>query len=258
MKKLSLVLALVLVLTCGVLAACGGNEDASSVAESSTAAESKAESSATTESSEAVSEDASSEAVSEDASSEAVSEDASSEVDVSAPEADDANLASGKSYTTSPLFGQNSSWQYDPEAAPAYPDENGNSLVDGIFAPDTAAYSDAVWAGFNSNFPGYESTGYHWITIDLGESKDLAKFVFGYGTKALANGIAAPASLDVLVSDDGETWTSVDDIVPEDNEASANGVAVIEGAAKGQYVQFRFTSGGWAFVSEIEVYAAAE
>ena len=260
MKKLSLVLALVLVLTCGVLAACGGDEDASSVAESSAAAESKAESSATTESSEAVS----SEAVSEDASSEAVSEDASSEADVSAPEAGDANLALGKSYTRSQLYrqgGRDVNWAWDDNAPIAYPDEEEKSFTDGATEPAAdAGYSDPVWAGFHHGCPDYETNGYSWITVDLGESKDLAKFVLHVGTKGVATGagIAAPAKVEFLVSDDGETWTSVDDIVPEDNEASANGVAVIEGAAKGQYVQFRFTSGGWAFVSEIEVYAAAE
>ena len=32
----------------------------------------------------------------------------------------------------------------------------------------------------------------------------------------------------------------------------------IEGAASGQYVQFRMIRGGWMFVSEVEVYGAAE
>ncbi len=262
MKKLSLVLALVLVLTCGVLAACGGDEDASSVAESSAAAESKAESSATTESSEAVS----SEAVSEDASSEAVSEDASSEADVSAPEAGDANLALGKSYTRSQLYrqgGRDVNWAWDDNAPIAYPDEEEKSFTDGATEPAAdAGYSDPVWAGFHHGCPDYETNGYSWITVDLGESKDLAKFVLHVGTKGVATGagIAAPAKVEFLVSDDGETWTSVGEVTPEDTEDTTkpHTTAEVSAAAKGQYVQVRLSGTSFLFVSEIEVFGAAE
>ena len=169
------------------------------------------------------------------------------------------NVAAGKSYTTSPLFGQNEQWQYDPNAAPAYPDEEGKTLTDGIFPANDAAYDAAEWVGFNSNMPVYETNGAHSITVDLGESMDLAKFVIWYGTKALSNGIGAPTGVEIYVSEDGETWgEAVGSATPANNEAVVNESAVVEAAATGRYVQFRFTSGGWAFISEVEVYNAGD
>ena len=167
------------------------------------------------------------------------------------------NVAAGKSYTTSPLFRQNESWSWGDDAPIAYPDEDGITLTDGIFPAEGAAFGDAEWAGFNSKFPGYETTGYHWITLDLGESMDLAKYVLFYGTKALANGIGAPTGVEVYVSEDGETWgEAVGTATPVNDETTVNESVVIEANATGRYVQFRFTSNGWAFVSEIEVYNA--
>ena len=237
MKKLSLMLAFVLVFAC-VLVACNDETETSSTpeAESSVAA---------TESSEAAKEE----------SSEAATEE-SSEADVSAPEAGTENLALNKPYTHSVLFRQGSAG-YDPNAPISYPDEGEKSLTDGIYAADDALYSAVEWVGFNSNDPDYE--GYHWITVDLGEKKDLAKYVFNYGTTALTAGLAAPFTIEIYVSDDGSTWgDAIAGDVPEDDTSCANGKTVLEAAASGRYVQFRFTSSGWAHISEVEVYGVAE
>ena len=173
------------------------------------------------------------------------------------PVVESVNIAPDATYTTSPLFRQNESWSWGDDAPIAYPDEDGVSLVDGVLPAEGAAFGDAEWAGFNSKFPGYEPVGYHWITFDLGESTDLAKFIVHYGTKALSNGITAPTGISVFVSEDGENWgEAIGSAVPENNEASVNESATIEAAATGRYVQFRITSNGWAFISEVEVYNA--
>ena len=255
MKKLSLILAFILVLTCSVFVACGDETETSSeAAAESSAAESKAESVATSEAeSETVSE-AESETVSE-AESETVSE------DVSVPEAGADNLAAGKTYTTADQFrmgGADVNWGWDPNAAICYPDETG-SLTDGVIASTSSEYTDAEWAGWSGMHPDYPTLGYAWITIDLGESKDLAKFVAHLGSSQLGAGIGASnMKVEVLVSDDGETWTSVGEAVPADDPASSCIVTTIEGAGSGQYVQFRLSRDGWMFVSELEVYGAAE
>ena len=248
MKKLSLILALVLVLTCGVLAACGDKTEESSAAESvaESAAESKAESSAAaTESSEAATE--------------------SSEAEESKEpiEAGTDNLAAGKTYTTSELFRQGDAsvnWGWDENAPHAYPDENGTTLTDGVKATEDAAYNDAVWAGWSGAYPGYAETGYMWMTIDLGEAKDLAKFVAYIGSSKLENGIGASNTVvSVAVSNDGETFEVVGEAIPVDDANTIHALTTVElgESVNAQYVQFRFERTGWVFLSELEVYAAA-
>ena len=245
MKKISLVLALVLAVSC-LLVACGGETETSSTpaTESSVAA---------TESSEAATEE-SSEAATE--SSEAATESSVAEESKEAPEAGTENIAAGKTYTLSVLYRQGSAG-YDANAPISYPDEEGKTLTDGILPADDAKFSAPEWVGFNGQDPEY--IGYHSVTLDLGEKTDLAKFVFKYGTSALTAGIVAPATIEIFVSDDGETWGDrIGGDVPTDDTSSVNGVYELEAGASGRYVQFRFTSTGWAFVSEVEVYGAAE
>ena len=242
MKKLSLMLALVLVLACA-LVACGGNEAESSVDESVTESEAASEAVSTEESTEESTAESTEESV----------EESKPEVNVTPA---DVNLAAGKSYTTSDLFRQGSNG-FDANAPISYPDEDNKTLTDGAIAPDGAKFTDVEWVGFNGHDPNY--IGYHWITLDLGEKTDLAKYVFKYGTSALTAGITAPFTIEIFVSDDGENWgDAIGSDVPPESETDVNGVYELVAAASGRYVQFRFTSLSWAFISEIEAYGVAE
>ena len=248
MKKLSLMLAFVLVFAC-VLVACGDETETSSTPATESSVAATESSTAATESSEAATES------SEAATESSVAEE-STEASTEAPAAGTENLAAGKTYTLSALFRQGSVG-YDPEAPVSYPDEDGKTLTDGILPADDAKFSAPEWVGFNGQDPEY--IGYHTITLDLGEKKDLAKYVFKYGTSALTAGIVSPATIEIFVSDDGETWGDrIGGDVPTDDISTVNGVYELAAGASGRYVQFRFTSAGWAFISEVEVYGAAE
>ena len=264
MKKLSLMLAFVLVFAL-VLVACGDETETSSTpaTESSVAATESSE--AATESSEAATEE-SSEAATEESSEAATEEssEASTEESTEPPVAGTDNLAAGKSYTSTPLFragGEEVGWGWDENAPVAYPDEDGKTMTDGVIAAADTAYTDAIWAGWNHNTPAYAETGYSAITVDLGEVTNLAKAVMYLGSSGLGSGIGAGNMVvEVAVSTDGETFETVGAAVPEDDAASCVIETVIEfeAVASAQYVQFRMIRGGWMFVSEVEVYGVAE
>lgn len=251
MKKLSLLLALMLILTCGMFAACSDEADTSSTA--STPATSNTSSEADDTSSEA--------AVSDEASSEA-SEDTSSDTSEPAVITPEGEVISvGAAYTTSQLYrqgGQDVEWGWDPDAPIAYPDEDGKSLTDGLF-PTDISYGDVAYAGFHCKAPDYEENGYSWIKLDLGEVKSVSGVQIYVCTNKDANnanaGVAAPESVQFLISEDGENWTDLGTVNPT-NATEAECVAV-PAAANAQFVEIRMTSSAWMIVSEVEVLAPA-
>ncbi len=250
MKKLSLILALMLVLTCGVFAACSDDADTSSTASTEpgvSKTESKEESK--TESKEE-SKDDSSEASSD------VSEDNTSvpEINVGTE-----NLAAGKTYTASEQYRQGGAdvqWGWDDNAPYAYPDEDGKALTDGIKPAEGSDMFTAEWAAWTGQHPKYAEEGIK-FTIDLGEVMEIAKVDVWYGTQTLQNGVVAPAGIEVLVSEDGTNFTSVGSVTPEDSNSVTNMCASVIGVASGRYVQINVVSGNWAFFSEIEIFAPA-
>ncbi len=246
MKKISLILALVLVLACCVFAACSEESETSSEAASSEAATSenvsKEESVAASEAeSEAVSE-AESEAASE-AASEAVSEDES--VAESVPEdtepVEGENIAKGKSVTIS-----GNGIGHGPYTA---------DLTDGN-AVGAMAY-DGTWFAFYCNTDAAEvnapdKVGY--AIIDLGKEQDIA------GVRAnLVNNTGAavlpPKAINVYLSNDGESWEKVGTLPTSTAEDTAYWAeANVDGSAR--YVKVEFELDGiFAFVNEIEVIA---
>ncbi|MBO5767254.1 MAG: discoidin domain-containing protein [Clostridia bacterium] len=259
MKKLSLILALVLVLTCGVLAACGDKTEESSAAESvaESAAESKAESSAAaTESSEAATEE-SSEAATE--SSEAATEE-SSEAEESTPseeipegtapsELKGKNVALNKSYT-----GGDPAITTGDGTACGYT----ANLTDGQ-ASMVSAYDGtwfALWCNKNSSLPSNNAPdGVGTIIVDLGKSTKDINAIRVNLYQANTSGIGAPESIVAYVSEDNTNWTAVGTLVlPETTDPAWAEIAVDNATA--QYVKLVITlTDTWCFLNEIEVYA---
>lgn len=250
MKKIALILALVMVFACA-LVACDPAETTSEPANESSVVENES----TPAESEPEAGGESEPAESEPAESEPEEE---SKEPVAAGEV----LTTGMAYTASEQFrqgGADAGWGWDDNAPIAYPDEDGVTLTDGVKDPGDNDYQNAVWAGFNPGTPTYKAQGYNAITFQFDESVSIAKTVVTIATSALGNGIgAANTTFEVFVSDDGENWTSVGTAAAED-DASVNFVeVVIEGAGTGKYVEVRMVRAGWMFVSEVEVYSAAE
>ena len=267
MKKLSLMLALVLVLTC-VLVACGDETETSSTpaTESSVAATESSEaatesSEAATESSEAATEE-SSEAATEE-SSEAATESSEPE-EVSEPEEDTTpnvepgdpittegtNVALNKSYTIS-----GTGVGRDIYTAP---------LTDGQ-ANSVMAY-DGTWFAFYCNgtdtsiLNAPDKQGY--VIIDLGAEKDINAIRINFANNTGA-GICSPEKVTVSFSNDGTTFekagrmplyiASADDTT-HDNKVYWSELEV-EGTAR--YVKVDITPiGTFVFLNEIEVYGA--
>lgn len=266
MKKICLLVALAVVLSCCVfaLAACGGDEGTTSSAATSSTESSKENSSAAATSSEATPSETPSDDESSDVPDESSAVEDSSETSVdknpeAKPNTEGVNLALNKTYTKAELFragGAEVNWGWDPNAAEAYPDEDNKTLTDGLLPPDDASYQDAAWFGFNSNTPSFETDGgYAWITLDLGESYELKKAVLHVGGSGLQQGIVAPASVEYLVSEDGKEFTSVGTAIPTDGDGVVNTEATLEFDATGRYVQVRILPGNcWMFVSELEVF----
>ena len=273
MKKIALLLALVMMLAiCAVAAGCDPAKPAES-SEPAATESSEAPAPASTEesapaSSEAEPEPESSEPEPEPESSEAEPEPESSEPEPEPSEdepetsddqpADNANLALGKPYTASELFrmgGADVDWGYDANANPAYPDENGTSLTDGVAIPEEDGYGDPVWAGFNTQTPSTGEAGYAFIRVDLGEKKSMKKFVITVGSKKIGSGVAAPSGFEVWVSDDGKEFEQVGSEEFKDTDKVSYVTTTLKKSAKGRYVEFRINPlGYWMFVSEVEIY----
>ena len=258
MKKLSLILALMLVLSCALFAACGGDEESSaadSSAASSEAASSDVESSEA--SSEAASSDVESSEVSDDSS---VADDSSAADDSSSDESDpvqgDAatdlkgeNVARGKNYTG---------------GDPAVTDANGSTsnytanLTDGA-ANNVGAYDNtwfALWYNPDASVASNNApNGVGTIVIDLEKKVEDINAIRVNLYNANASGIVAAKSIVAYVSDDNSTWTELGALVlPTGNDPDWASIA-LDGAA-GQYVKLEITVGGtWTFLNEIEVYA---
>lgn len=246
MKKISLLLALLLVATCCLLASCGEEETSSAPEASSEAPATSSEAPATSSEPEAESSEEAPE------SSEEESKEPEFEKNPDAIPTEGANVAEGKTYTRSLLYrqgGQDVEYGWDPDVNIAYPDD-ANDLTDGVLPADDAAYTDAAWMGFHKNCPDYAENGGSWFIVDLEQSYQLSELTLYTGSVFLGSGIAAPTGVEFLVSEDGENWYSVGSVVPTTDETVANAPATIECDVTGRYVKVVMQTPGWAFVSE--------
>lgn len=139
-------------------------------------------------------------------------------------------------------------------------------LTDGVietaFADDTIKWVAGQWFGYysweSSEFTN-STDGVAVPTVDLGASKTI------YGARANVyggpgwSGVCAPVSGELLVSDDGENWTSVGKVnvtAGDDNCVTWIAVSAPEGTTA-QYVRLALehsTEGSWLFIDELEVY----
>ncbi len=139
-------------------------------------------------------------------------------------------------------------------------------LTDGVieteFSDSTIKWAAGQWFGYyswsSSNFTN-STNGVAIPTVDLGASKTI------YGARANVyggpgwSGVCTPVAGELLVSDDGENWTSVGKVnVTAGTENCVTWVAVAapEGTTA-QYVRLALThseAGSWLFIDELEIY----
>ncbi len=166
------------------------------------------------------------------------------------------NLATGKSYITSEIYGT--------DGTPLYPDENGITLTDGKVAASDCKFSDTAFVGFNCNSEDYVSSGYSSITVDLGDTYWVNKFSVNTATCMNADaGIYAPSKISAYVSADGADWVLAGSAVPADDSSVGiiDTVITLDTGVSARYVQFRIVAAegkNWMFVSEVEVFEGDE
>ena len=249
MKKLSLLLALLMIFTCCALASCSEEETSSAPEASSTAPATSSEAPASSEP-EAES--------SEEAPAESSEEEVSTEPEyVKNPDAistEGNNVAAGKEYTISEQFHMSTeTWGYDESYPVSYPDNN-FELTDGVIPTNDDKYGADCWMALNQLTPAQGARGYGYVKFDLGESYEISE-VSIVSLRDGASGINAPHTVEILVSEDGETWYSASKLVTAVDELEDNvtHTLVSEMDVTGRYVEIRVISYGWCFMGEIEI-----
>ena len=276
MKKIALLLALALALSCCLLmlAACGEEETpADESSSASPSSEPSTPSAAESSEEETTSEPDETSEPEETSEPDETSEPETSEPETSEPETseptdepnpdatpnpDGKNLAAGKSYTISQLFRQaqleDGSWGWVETATPSYDDEGGVTLTDGLFPDADTDYQDLAWMGFHGKCPDYIENGYSYFTVDLGDVYALSKLVTYVGTSKLDAGVSVPATVEFYVSEDGENFTSVGSFVPVDDPDHNVLAITLDCNVTAQFVQVRMTAANWMFVCEFEAF----
>ena len=248
MKKISLLLALLMIFTCCALASCSEEE---TPATSSEAPATSSEAPATSSEAEA---ESSEEAV--ESSEEEVSTEPEYTKNPDAVATEGNNVAAGKEYTISEQFRMSTeTWGYDETYPVSYPDDN-FELTDGVIPTNDNVYSDACWMALHQKTPAQEARGYGFIRFDLGVSYEISE-VTVVSLKHSAAGITCPYQIEVWVSEDGETWHngSTVNIAGELDDLADDSAhtLVSEMDVTGRYVEVRVISYGWAFMGEIEI-----
>ncbi len=247
MKKIAFLLALLMVATCCMLASCGEEETSSAPEASSQAPAASSEAPA-----------ASSEAEPESSEPEAESSEEPAEPEYEKnPDAiptEGANVAAGKEYTISEQFHMSTeTWGYDESYPVSYPDDN-FELTDGVIPTNEDKYSAACWMALNQLTPIQAERGYGYVQFDLGQSYEISEVTI-VSLRDGASGINAPHTVEVLVSEDGETWYSASVLTTKVDELEDNvtHTLVSEMDVTGRYVEIRVISYGWCFMGEIEI-----
>ncbi|MBR5285900.1 MAG: discoidin domain-containing protein [Clostridia bacterium] len=121
----------------------------------------------------------------------------------------------------------------------SYPNKN-NKLTDGA----------------DDSFVGFTGTSSE-VTVNLGEVKNVDRFVANVGTSKAVSTAKAPKTVTVSVSENGTSFTTVGTVsVTDDTSKSVIPVQLkLDKAVKAKYVKFTFTaSGSLTLVSELDVF----
>jgi len=190
--------------------------------------------------------------------------------------AEETNVAAGKSYTYTGVH-------VDPDLNEVkYPDIGEKQLTDGEKGvKDDITYRADVWVGMSWGGEGAYSNSSVWdanttiaqnsIVVDLGSvTDDLTRFTLI--TQDCGSGIVRPKEVEVLISDDNSSFTSVGKVtasnatmIVDKQDADNPEYGIYEysytasEAKSARYVKYTVThGGGWLFVSEVEVYSGGE
>lgn len=156
------------------------------------------------------------------------------------------NVAVGASYEVVGIL-------TDGEGTTHYPDENGDSLTNNVFA-QSASYSDIEFIGLNITSEGTSANnGVSEIALDLGEVYPIVNAAVSCSNLNSA-GITLPGMVNVIYSVDGENWSEpvlaeyeVDQ--PADGEVVR---AVADIYAEARYITFQLSHNtNWIFVDEV-------
>lgn len=152
------------------------------------------------------------------------------------------NIALGKSYTLSPR----------PNYALCTGPDDITQLTDGVY---TEGY---FWT--QKTTVGWQHAAPAVITLDLGEVEPIAGV--SYNTAAGVAGVSWPLAIDILVSDDGERWVHIGELVglsakfglPPTDRYLVHRFVTDDLQTRARFVQFVVDAAPYLFVDEVEVY----
>ena len=232
MKKLTALLALVLLFSVSlfILSSCGDKAESKAESKSESKTVSKAESKTTSKAAESK----------EESKEESKPDIFTYTIDRTKTKT---NEAAEKSYVLS------------VEPSTNYLDEDKKSLTDGIKHGETATYSDAIWAGFSDVATSS-------IVIDLGQKVEAIADFEASLLRDDGAGVNMPSKITVYVSEDGKTYYEAGSITLSDDDVASEAEGIkagymakieLEKGVKAQFVKYEFTLSGWLFISELEV-----
>lgn len=152
------------------------------------------------------------------------------------------NIALGKPYTLSPR--PNYALSADPGDV--------THLTDGVYS------EGYFWV--QKTTVGWRGAAPVIITVDLGEVEPIAGA--SYNTAAGVANVSWPLAIDILVSDDGERWVHIGELVglsaefglPPTDRYAVHRFVTDDLRTRARYVQFVVDGAPYIFVDEVEVY----
>ncbi len=258
MKKLSLLLALMLVLTSCFFVACGDDEEETKAPVLNNNAGNNTNNGNNTNT-------GNSSTPADDSSSAPADDSSSTPADDSSAPADDEPLTIEGTVVSTNLeytYPQNDAGTH---GARAYTGNVADGIIPEAFMDANTGLPSAAWFGLFNNAGALADTnaleGYGEFSFDLGSAKALT------GVKAYIGWSASyePVVLTAYVSNDGSTWTELGEMTEMDKVINdpADGAGVytrgiaIDGSYQFVKVKMTCPSGTyWSFIGEIEIYAA--